>query len=123
MAAIVVAEDDPDIADMIVFRLEQAGHEVRRITDGLDVLAAVTADIDLLILDLRLPHQSGLDLCRDLRSGSGRPDLPVLMVTAQTLDADIERGFQAGCDDYLTKPFTSVELTQRVEALLTPQQP
>jgi two-component system response regulator MtrA len=117
--SILVADDDGDICEMIARKLSRAGHDVRTCADGPSVLAALQrATPDLVVLDLNMPGMSGLDLCRALRTDPGTADVPVLMLTARTQDADVEAGFAAGADDYLHKPFSPRELVSRVDTLL-----
>ncbi len=115
--SILVVEDDSGIADLLRLHL---GDEVRELgfeSDGKAGLAAArTGRWDLLLLDLRLPGMSGLDLCRALRSEGHT--LPVLMMTAKSAELDRVLGFEIGADDYITKPFSVIELLARVRAHL-----
>lgn len=113
---ILVAEDDPKTSASIRLYLENAGYQVRTAENGSDALAlARTLSPDLVILDVMLPHLSGLDLCRLLRAES---QVPILMLTARTLEEDRVLGFDLGADDYVTKPFSPRELVRRVQAIL-----
>ncbi|GGT05552.1 hypothetical protein GCM10010156_74090 [Planobispora rosea] len=120
MARMLVVDDDADIRDLIVFRLEQAGHQVRAVGDGTAALAAVAGErFDLVVLDWMLPGLTGPEICRRLRALPEGQHLAVLMLTAKAHEADVEAGFQAGADDYLIKPFSPRELSVRAEALLS----
>ncbi|RZS89864.1 response regulator receiver domain-containing protein [Motilibacter rhizosphaerae] len=119
MPVILIAEDDDDIRDLVEFKLANLGLEVVGVGDGATALARVReVHPDLVILDVNMPELSGIDVCRALRSDPEFSALPVLMLTANVQDADVQRGFDAGADDYVAKPFSPRELTSRVQALL-----
>ena len=116
-AQILVAEDQPDIRDLLVMNLRQAGHEVTAVADGVAALASQNEQAsDLLILDLMMPGLDGLEVCKALRA-RGR-STPILMLTAKSTELDRVLGLELGADDYLTKPFSLAELLARVKALL-----
>ena len=121
MARIVVADDDADIRDLVVFKLRQAGHEVEAVEDGAAAVDACRATPpDLVVLDVMMPGLGGLDTCRALRADA-EPRIarvPVILLTARAQESDIEQGFGAGADDYVVKPFSPRELSSRVAALL-----
>jgi DNA-binding response OmpR family regulator len=119
MAIVLVAEDDIDIRDLIVFRLEKAGHAVRAVGDGHQALAVLQRERpDLVVLDWMMPGLPGPEVCRRLRAMAGMDGVAVLMLSANAQEADVEAGFRAGADDYMTKPFSPGELATRVQALL-----
>ncbi len=110
-------EDDPRIGSLLKRGLETEGYVVKVAADGEEGLEeGRTGEYDLLILDLMLPKKSGLEVCRELRRG--KLLVPVLMLTARDALEDKIKGFGAGADDYLTKPFALEELLARVRALL-----
>jgi two-component system alkaline phosphatase synthesis response regulator PhoP len=113
---ILVVEDETPIAEAVGYALRGAGYEVDIVGDGNDGLAA-TRDrpFDLMVLDLMLPGLSGLDVCRAVRAES---DLPIVMLTARDGELDRVLGLEIGADDYVTKPFSVLELVSRVRALL-----
>ena len=114
---ILVAEDQVDIRDLIVLKLQQAGHAVTAVADGRAALASQDEQAsDLLILDLMMPLLDGLEVCKALRA-RGRAT-PILMLTAKSTELDRVLGLELGADDYLTKPFSMAELLARVKALL-----
>src|SRR6187455_3427458 len=116
---ILVAEDDPDIAQLIVRYLQKAGWATHVTPSGSDALAyAKTRPVDLAVLDIMLPGLSGLELCRVLRSDPATAHLPIIMVTARAEESDRILGLDLGADDYLPKPFSPNELVARVRALL-----
>lgn len=119
MARILVADDDADIRDLVVFKLRQSGHDVVAVEDGAAAVAACRTDLpELVILDLMMPGMSGLEAARTLRGEDGLIDLPIIMLTARAQESDIAEGFSAGADDYVVKPFSPRELAARVEATL-----
>jgi DNA-binding response OmpR family regulator len=113
---ILVAEDDPKTAASVRLYLENAGYQVQVVHTGSEALAqARQARPDLVVLDIMLPHISGIDVCQLLRNES---QVPIIMLTARTLESDRIQGFESGADDYVTKPFSPRELVVRVRALL-----
>jgi two-component system phosphate regulon response regulator PhoB len=119
MTAILVADDDMDIRDLVAFKLEQAGYEVVAVDNGLAALTAATENPpDLVVLDVMMPGMSGIDVCRQLRQEQVTKALPIILLTARAQEGDVEVGFGAGADDYIVKPFSPRELVSRVEAVL-----
>jgi len=113
---ILIAEDDPSLADALRCTLRKSGYAVDWIGDGRKADAALcTGEFDLLILDISLPGLSGLDILQRLRGRNSR--LPVLLLTARDSVDDRVRGLDAGADDYLVKPFQLAELEARARAL------
>lgn len=113
----LLAEDDPAIAEPLSRALEREGYTITVVTDGPSALrAASEGGVDLLVLDLGLPEMDGLEVCRRLRA-AGR-EIPVLMLTARTDEVDFVVGLDAGADDYVAKPFRLAELLARIRALL-----
>lgn len=113
---ILLAEDDPIIADGLQRSLRKVGYAVDCVSNGLDADAALASQqFDLLILDLGLPRLSGIEVLRRLRAR--KTSLPVLILTAQDGIEDRVRGLDAGADDYMSKPFALPELEARVRAL------
>jgi DNA-binding response OmpR family regulator len=116
-AQILVAEDQPDIRDLIALNLRHAGYAVTPVADGRAALESQAEQTsDLLILDLMMPGLDGLEVCKALRA-KGRAT-PILMLTAKSTELDRVLGLELGADDYLTKPFSMAELLARVKALL-----
>jgi two-component system, OmpR family, response regulator len=113
---IVFVEDDPEIRSLVARFLSQNGYRVTVAEDGREMDRAMGASrVDLLILDLMLPREDGLSLCRRVRA-SGH--LPIIMLTARGSEIERVVGLEMGADDYLTKPFSTHELLARVRALL-----
>ena len=114
---LVLAEDDRAVRESVTRALELEGYEVEAVADGVAALEAAGREgVDLLILDLGMPHIDGLTVCRRLRSAGSR--LPILVLTARTEVADRVSGLDAGADDYLPKPFSLDELLARLRSLL-----
>ena len=114
---ILLVEDDPHLAKGLRFNLEREGYEVSLVDNGVSALDLLREeDFDLLILDLMLPTMGGLDVARKIRETNIR--FPILMLTAKSTKKDKEIGFEAGADDYLTKPFHLPELLLRVKGIL-----
>jgi two-component system alkaline phosphatase synthesis response regulator PhoP len=116
---VLVVEDDPDIAQLVVRYLDKAGFSTEVLSNGRDAIAAIAArPPDLLILDLMLPQVDGLEVCRIARSSEATASIPIIMLTARTEESDRIVGLELGADDYLAKPFSPAELIARVRALL-----
>jgi len=116
---VLVADDDPDILQLVAFRLERAGYAVVQAIDGEQALRVATElEPDLAVLDVMMPKLTGYDVTRRLRQHDATKRMPVILLTARVQEADVARGFEAGADDYLRKPFSPQELGARVQAVL-----
>lgn len=114
---LLLVEDDDAIAGALRLHLEDAGFRLHRESDGLKAIAAIDRQRwDLVLLDLTLPGADGWDVCRHLRQR--RADVPVIMLSARSAEAHRILGLELGADDYLSKPFSMLELVARVRALL-----
>jgi DNA-binding response OmpR family regulator len=116
---VLVADDDPDILALVRFRLERDGYEVLSAPDGetaLDLALARTPDI--AVLDVMMPRLDGYEVTRRLREHGPTTGIPIILLTARVQEPDLERGFEAGADDYVTKPFSPQALGERVQAAL-----
>ena len=120
MTVVLVADDDADIRDLVTFKLEQAGLEVVAVEDGQAALEQARGrQPTLAVLDVSMPGLSGIDVCRMLRADPVTAGMLIIMLTARVQEQDVEGGFSAGADDYVTKPFSPRELVSRIQALLT----
>jgi two-component system, OmpR family, response regulator MtrA len=116
---ILVADDDHDILALIKAVLERSGHEVVAVADGVEALASVRARRpDLAVLDITMPNVDGLEVLRRLRADAETTALPVVLLSAQAQEADVERGFATGASAYVKKPFSPRELAARIAELL-----
>jgi DNA-binding response OmpR family regulator len=117
MARVLVVEDDNAMAVALNDGFQYEGHDVTLARDGAQGLALASHDqFDIMILDVMLPKLSGLDVCRQLRSAGNQ--IPIIMLTARGQEIDKVLGLKIGADDYVTKPFSFMELAARVEAVL-----
>lgn len=118
---ILIVDDDPDIRELVAFKLRQMGYGVRVEKDGeLGLAAAKTDQPDLILLDVMMPKISGIEMCRRLRDDVATTDIPIILITAKAQEADVERGFAAGANEYIVKPFSPRDLVARVENMLAP---
>ena len=115
MKKILFADDDPEIREVLRILLTREGYEVVEAVNGIEAVEKADHTIDLIILDVMMPGCSGVEACGEIRKKSSAP---ILFLTAKSKDRDKEEGFAAGGDDYLVKPFSSVELKARVNAML-----
>ncbi len=117
MGSVLVIDDDPHIRELVATLLDRAGFTSASAADGREGLRALgEAQVDLCIVDAMMPNLDGVEFCRSARRYF--PELPLLMLTAKGQLGDKARGFEAGADDYLVKPFEGAELIMRVRALL-----
>lgn len=119
MALIYLIEDDASIREIEEYALKNTGYEVatfERATPFFDKLEELLPD--LIILDVMLPDENGIDIVKQLRGSSITKSIPVIMVTAKTSELDLVKGLENGADDYIKKPFSVMELISRVKALL-----
>jgi DNA-binding response OmpR family regulator len=120
---VVVADDDPDIVDILVFNLTAAGYEVESAADGVAALELVTASRpDLVVLDIMMPRMDGLQVLAALKAEPDTKEIPVVMLTARASDTDLWEGWDAGADYYITKPFDLEELLRFIGYLQVNQQ-
>jgi DNA-binding response OmpR family regulator len=119
MAAILIADDDANIARALAFLMRKEGHEVRIAGDGETALASIAAEPpDLVLLDVMMPKRNGYDVCRALRADSRFAGLRIVMLTAKGREADRRAGLELGVDAYLTKPFAIREVVDCVAGVL-----
>ncbi len=119
MTRVLVIDDDPDVLELVAFKLGKDGYDVSIERDGDAGLATIVETLpDIIVLDWLMPGLSGIDLCRRIRDEAGTAGIPVILLTAKAQSDDVLRGFAAGADDYMIKPFSPSELTSRVGAVL-----
>ena len=114
---ILIVDDEAEIRKILAILLENAGYEVVSATDGFSAIGALknNTEIDLCIMDIMMPRMNGIDACAEIRKFSS---IPILFLTAKSLEEDKEAAYSGGGDDYLVKPFSSKELLMKVEALI-----
>jgi len=116
MATVLVADDDRHIREIVRFALEKAGHKVMEAADGAAALEQVrNRPVDLVVLDIIMPEDDGLEVCRKLRQ---ERRVPILFLSSRDEEVDRVLGLELGADDYVTKPFSPRELVARVKAVL-----
>ncbi len=116
---IVLAEDEPQIARLIEFKLKKEGYEVTWTENGEEALKAIKADKpDLILLDVMMPVMDGYEVLRRLKENESLRSIPVVMLTARAQEKDVVKGIDMGAEDYITKPFHPAELLARVKRIL-----
>ena len=119
MARILIAEDERDIRDLIAFTLKFAGHEVIPTKDGEEAYqTAVQICPDLILLDVRMPRMTGYEACQAIKAHPQTASIPVVFLSAKGQDAEVQTGLEAGAAEYIIKPFSPDQLTERVQAIL-----
>jgi len=119
MARILIAEDEPDIRELVAFTLRFAGHEVTATSNGEEALKQASQIIpDIIIMDVRMPKMTGYDACRAIKADVMLKDIPVVFLSAKGQDAEIQTGLDVGAEDYLLKPFAPDQLVERVKSIL-----
>ena len=118
-ASILVVEDEEPIQILLSYNLESEGYRVRHTAEGEEVVQLVSDERpDLIVLDWMLPGISGIEVCRLLRAKPETRDIPVIMLTARSEEAERVRGLATGADDYMVKPFSVPELLARIRSIL-----
>jgi len=119
MPKILIAEDEPDIRELVAFTLRFAGYEVVTAANGEEAVQVAVSEMpDLALLDVRMPRMTGYDACRLMKADAGLMHIPVVFLSAKGQDSEIKAGLEAGAEEYLLKPFAPDYLTQRVRAIL-----
>ncbi len=116
---IALVDDEPNILLSLEFLIERAGYDVQTASDGDAALALVESwQPDMLILDVNMPKRDGFEVCQSLRANPNFKDLKIIMLTAKGREVEREKGLAIGADDYVTKPFSTQEIIDKVKALL-----
>lgn len=119
MSTIYIVEDDTDIREIEQYALKSGSFEVEAFESGKELYQAVAKKVpSLILLDIMLPGESGLDILKSLRQKKETAQVPIIMVTAKTTEIDKVKGLDMGADDYISKPFGVMELISRVKAVL-----
>ena len=116
---VLVADDDDDVRELVVFRLARAGYEVITAGDGEEAVdVALARRPRVCVIDVMMPKLDGYQVTERLRASGDLADVPILLLTASVHEASVERGIAAGADDYIKKPFSPKDLVDRVAAAL-----
>ncbi len=124
MKTVLVIDDDSDIRELVTWKLTQAGYATLGASDGEEGLAvAIAGDAegrppDLILVDWLMPKMTGIEVCRSVRANPLTSRIPIILLTANAEEAEVERGFAAGVDDYIVKPFNPRVLLGRIQAVL-----
>jgi Response regulators consisting of a CheY-like receiver domain and a winged-helix DNA-binding domain len=117
--SILVVEDEPNIVLSLQFLMKKAGFDVRVARDGDEALAAVEVQTpDLILLDVMIPKRDGYDVCQTIRANPDWQEVYIIMLTAKGREVDREKGLALGANDYVTKPFSTRDLTEKVKQIL-----
>jgi|SRR6266540_3185093 len=119
MARILIAEDEPDIRELVAFTLRFAGHEVTTTANGEEALNQASQLVpDIIIMDVRMPRMTGYDACRAMKADTTLKDIPVVFLSAKGQDSEIQTGLDVGAEEYLLKPFAPDQLAERIKTIL-----
>ena len=122
--SVLVVDDEPNILLSLEFLMKRAGYEVRTAVDGDDALQAIaTHRPDLVILDVTMPKRDGYEICRSIRTNADWRRMRIILLTAKGREVEREKGMSLGADAYITKPFSTREVVDRVKQLLAQSQP
>jgi len=120
---VLVVDDDPVLCELVSYELEQWGFDVRQASDADEAWREVADRVpDLVLLDVIMPGDSGLDLLERWRGNAATAAMPVIMLSAKAREHDVERGFELGADDYVIKPFSPREVARRATAITSRRQ-
>lgn len=116
---ILIADDEPNIIISLEYLLKRQGYEVLVARDGKEALEVIAREVpDLVLLDVMMPHKTGFEVCLEVRASESLSHIKILMLTAKGRDTDIAKGTAMGADAYMTKPFATAELVQKVAQML-----
>ncbi|MEW8626744.1 MAG: response regulator [Candidatus Thiodiazotropha sp.] len=116
---ILIVDDEPNIVFSVEFLMRRSGYEVVTAADGEQAMQKLTDEMpDLMILDVMMPRKNGFEVCAEVRADQRMADLPILMLSAKGRDAEVKKGLSLGADAYITKPFSTHELVEKVNELL-----
>ncbi len=119
MAKILIAEDERDIRDLITFTLKFAGYDVVAACNGEEAFEKALKEIpDLIMMDVRMPRMTGYEACKKMKTEASIKDIPVVFLSAKGQESEVNAGLDAGAIEYILKPFSPDQLTDRVKVLL-----
>jgi DNA-binding response OmpR family regulator len=120
MAKILIAEDERDIRDLITFTLRFAGHEVIPTANGEEAYkTAIEVIPDLILMDVRMPRMTGYEACEQLKLHDATKNIPVVFLSAKGQESEVKTGLEAGAEEYILKPFSPDQLTERIRVILS----
>ncbi|MES9852257.1 MAG: response regulator [Candidatus Thiodiazotropha sp. L084R] len=116
---ILIVDDEQNIVFSVEFLMRRTGYEVVTAADGEQAMQLLAEEVpDLMILDVMMPRKNGFEVCAEVRADQRLADLPILMLSAKGRDAEVKKGLSLGADAYITKPFSTHELVEKVNELL-----
>lgn len=119
MAKILIADDEPDIRELVAFTLKIAGHEVIATTNGEEAYQTATQVLpDLILLDVRMPRMTGYEACKRIKANPNTQNIPVVFLSAKGQESEVMTGMSVGASEYILKPFSLDHLTDRVKNIL-----
>jgi DNA-binding response OmpR family regulator len=119
MTKILIAEDEPDIRELITLTLQFSGYDVVSAKDGAEAVDAAKSDhFDLILMDVRMPRMTGYEACRILRESDATKGIPIIFLSAKGQESEVKAGLDAGADDYILKPFAPDMLTRKIQEVL-----
>ncbi|MET0071359.1 MAG: response regulator [Candidatus Thiodiazotropha sp.] len=120
---ILIVDDEPNIVLSVEYLMKREGYEVVTASDGQEAMEKISeSPPDLLILDVMMPRKNGFEVCREIRADPALSTMPILILSAKGREAEIKKGISLGADGYITKPFSTHDLVDRVNQLLQPQE-
>lgn len=119
MAKILIAEDERDIRDLVIFSLQFSGFQVVQASNGVEAVERAQAELpDLILMDVRMPKMTGYEACKALKSIPATRDIPIVFLSAKGQESEINTGLEVGAEEYILKPFAPDELAKQVQAIL-----
>ena len=119
MPKVLIVDDEVHIIKLITYKLRGAGYDIASAADGVEALQAARAQRpDLILLDVMMPRMDGFQTLEALKGDPATRDIPVFLLTVKSREVDRQRGWQLGCDDYITKPFSPHKLLERIDQAL-----
>jgi CheY-like chemotaxis protein len=119
MAKILIAEDERDIRDLVIFTLQFSGYEVVSAANGEEAIDVTRREQpDLILMDVRMPRMTGYEACRVLKKEEPTQHIPIVFLSAKGQEKEVQSGLEVGATDYILKPFSPAHLTQRIDEIL-----
>ena len=116
---VLIVDDEPNIVLSLEFLMKKEGYEVQSVGNGEEAIQAITQKTpDLVLLDVMMPRKDGYEVCQELRASRSWKDIKIVMLTAKGRDVEREKGLALGANDYITKPFATQEVVEKVKSLL-----